>query len=278
MRLRGRTLATPVRWYRHGETRATLVLVLNNHIGSRRYFAVMRQRIAELEDLGSAVYLEGICPAPAGDWLMASPAEEAARDVLLGLYRDRPAAMAAGLGWVFQGEAIGGSTWKVTDLTDLELIRLAGPEPIMAAGAAAAQASAQLGSHEDRYMRAVAPVIYRRLARRHSRWMTRLTGRLAPDLYAVLLGQRSQLAVDAIDPARDGVAVWGAEHAATLDAALAAAGWRFTGRVQWLNVGRLPPLWRTAADVVAVAWAIGRERAADAEKARESRIANRVPV
>jgi hypothetical protein len=262
MRLRARTLATPVRWYRHADTKATLVLVLNNHIGSRGYFALMRRRIAELEDRGAAVYLEGICAAPDGQWAAATDAERAAREVLRGLYHDRPAAMAAGLGWVFQGEAIGGSTWTVTDLTDLELIRIAGTEPIAAAGARAAQASEQLGRHEDRYMAAVAPVTYRRLARRHSRWMARLTGRLSPDLYAVLLEQRSQLAVDAIDPGRDAVAVWGAEHAGTLDAALAAAGWRFTGRVRWLNVGQLPPLWRTAAEVVAVAWAIGRDRAA----------------
>jgi hypothetical protein len=261
MRLRGLTLATPVRWYRHAETRQTLVLVLNNHIGSRRYFALMRRRISELEDRGAAVYLEGITAAPDEQWAAATDAERAAAAVLRVAYHDRPAAMAAGLGWVFQAEAIGGSTWKVTDLTDLELIRIAGTEPIMAVGAQVAQASAQLGANEARYMAAVAPVIYRRLARRHSRWMARLTDRLSPDLYAVLLQQRSQLAVDAIDPGRDAVAVWGAEHAATLDAALTAAGWRFTGRVRWLNVGQLPPLWRTVADVVAVSLAVGRDLA-----------------
>lgn len=266
MRLRGRMLATPVRWYRHGETGATLVLILNNHVGAAGYFRVMRQRVAALEDRGAVVYAEGIRPAPPADWLMASPAEQQARDVLRALYHDRAVALAAGLGWVFQGDALAVDGWTSPDMTDLELVRLAGPAAIAELGAAAAAADAQLGRHADRYLRAVAPVVYRRLARPHG-WLSRLVTRLAPDLYAVLREHRSELAAAAVDTKRDAVVIYGAEHADSLEAALATTGWAFTGRCRWLTVGQLPPLWRTAAAVLAVSWAVGRDLAAASQAA-----------
>ena len=54
---------------------------------------------------------------------------------------------------------------------------------------------------------------------------------------------------------------WGSEHADTLHDALAGAGWALTGKRRWLTVGQLPPLARTMAGVIAVAWRAGAEQA-----------------
>jgi hypothetical protein len=269
MRLRGGMLATPVRWYRHPGTGRSLVLVLNNHVGTRGYFETMRLRIAELEDRGAAVYAEGISAAPDTVWETATADERAARDVLRTFYHDRPIVMAAGLGWVFQDALRPGAGWANPDMTDLGLIRLGGTEPILEMGRIAAESTAKLGADcETRYMQAVAPVIYRRLARPHA-WLTRVVTNLAPDLYSVLLEYRSKLAVRYIDPQRDAVMIYGAEHADTLDTALAEAGWMFTGRVRWLNVGQLPPLHTTIADVVAMAFEVGKHLNEQSQAARD---------
>jgi hypothetical protein len=258
MRLRGRMLATPVLWYRHADTGRTLVLVLNNHVGTHEYFTTMRQRVTELEGIwDAAVYAEGIRPAPDTEWEWSTAAERTARGVLRAFYHDRPAAMAASLGWIFQADAgLTGDGWANPDMTDLELIRYAGPDPILEMGRAVTLATDQLGDRADQYFKAMTPVIYRGMTRPHTR-LSRTVTRLAPDLYSVLLEFRSALAVTAVRPERNAVMIYGAEHADSLNLGLVNAGWTFTGKRRWLNVGQLPPLHRTLADVFAVAIGTG---------------------
>jgi hypothetical protein len=259
MRLRGRMLATPVLWYRHADTGRTLVLVLNNHVGTREYFTTMRLRIAELEDRGAAVYAEGIHPAPAAEWEQSTAEERTARDVLRTFFHDQPAVMAAGLGWVLQADAgFPGQGWANPDLTDLELIRTAGPGSFLEMGKAAARAADELGDRAGQYTRTMAPVIYRGLTRPHA-GLSKAVTRLSPDLYSVLLEYRSAMAVAAAVPGHDAVMVYGAEHADTLNLGLVNAGWTFTGKRRWLNVGQLPPLHRTLADVVSLAIGMGAD-------------------
>jgi hypothetical protein len=258
-RLRGRTVDTPVLWYRHQATGRTVVLVLNSHFGAASYFAAMAARLAELAGRGYAVQWEGITKAGPDEWDRATAAERAAHAVMIELYRTRPAMVAASLGWVLQSDALPiGDGWAHADLTDLEVVRLAGPDAILALGAATDKALARFGSHRDAYITALAPVTLRALARPHAR-LSKAIAATGPDVHAVLLGLRSRQAVAALDPGRDTAMVWGAEHADSIGAALGDAGWAPTGRRRWLEVGQLPPYWRSVAGVWAVAAAVGVE-------------------
>jgi hypothetical protein len=255
MRLRARHLATPVLWYRHAETRRTLVLVLNSHIGAAGYFAAMCARISELEARGYAVQWEGITKAGEQAWAEATAGEKAAHEVMTALYRDRPRALAHSLGWAYQGDIELPDGWANGDLTDLELVRAIGPAAVCAMGADIDARSAKLGARRDAFALAMGPLILRALARPHDR-LSQAIANQAPDVHAVLLGQRSKRAA-AADPGRDTVMVWGAEHADSIEAALAAAGWVRMSRRRWLTVGRLPAFARSAAGVFSVAYQVG---------------------
>lgn len=259
MRLRGRTLATPVLWYRHETAGGTLTLILNNHIGAAAYYTTMARRIGELEARGAAVHWEGVCDAPEQAWATATPAERAARQVMITLYRDQPAALARSLGWVTQKAGLPiGAGWTNDDLTDLDIIRAAGPGAFLAMGAAMDAELAKLGDRRDAYLAAIGPLTLRALARPHAP-LSRAITQLAPDVYAVLLERRSKLAAAAADPRRDTVKIWGAEHADSLAAELTAAGWVPTGRRRWLTVGQLPPLRRSLAGLAGVAGGVGAD-------------------
>jgi hypothetical protein len=260
MRLRARMLATPVLRYRHASTGRALTLILNSHVGTAGYFRTMRQRIAELEERGAVVQVEGITKAPAAQWAaVASDDERAAQQVLARFYRDERATLAGDLGWVSQKDAfpVAGS-WVNVDLNDLEVIRAAGAGAILAMAAAADERMARFGKHGDQFSRAVTPLFLRALARDHAP-LSRAVAQFAPDVDTVLLQQRSALAVAAVDPARDTVMVWGAGHADSIGAGLTAAGWVLTGRRRWLNVGLLPPYWRSLADLTVVACGVGAD-------------------
>ena len=266
MRLAGRTLATPVLWYRHTGTGTVLTLVLTSHIGTAGYYAAMAARISELETGGAAVLWEGVRTAPDDEWATATEDEHAAHQVLLTFYRDRPAMIAAHLGWVMQKELPIGAGWINTDLTDLETVRAAGPAAILAMGQQADRALARFGGHRDAYSRVMGSLIMRALARPHGT-LTEAIRKVAPDVYAVLLEQRSKIAVAAVDPGRDTVMIWGAEHAGSIEAALTATGWQRTPLRRWLTAGQLPPLPRTLADLAVVAASVAADtwRAARAE-------------
>jgi hypothetical protein len=257
MRLRGRMLATPVLWYRHANTNRTLVLILNNHIGAAEYWAAMRQRISELEAAGAVVRWEGVTAAPEQEWAGATDADRAARAVIMDLFRDRPAAIAAHLGWVTQKAGLPiGENWEHADLTDLDFIRATGPAAVLTLGAAVAAGQARLGTHRERYEAVTTPLTLRALARPHARLSAAIASLGPPEFSAVQVAGRSKLAA-AVDPGRNTVIIYGAEHADTIDAELAAAGWARTGKCRWLTVGQLPPLARSMASVLAVAWGIG---------------------
>lgn len=286
LRLHGRTLATPADWWRHAGTGRTLILVLNLHMGPAPYFAAMGRRLAERHAAGWAVQVEGIRAAPEQDWAGASAAELAARQIMLDRYRDRPAAVAARLGWVFQGDKRHGlrraGGWASADLTDRQVLQFIGPDAILAMGAAIAAAEARLGRWRDLFDQAAGPLVLRALARPHDQ-LSQAISRFAPDVYAVLLEHRSKLAAAAADPARDHVLVWGAEHAASIGEALAAAGWEPARKRRWLTVGQLPPyvvsvtqLAPAAAHVSLVTWRGLWSGEIDAEQAWAERKARRV--
>jgi hypothetical protein len=271
MRLRGRMLATPVLWYRHAGTGRTLILVLNSHVGERDYFRTMRERITELEERGAAVQWEGIRAAPPEAWATATADERAARQVMRTIFRDRPIALARHLGWVYQKDGLPiADSWVNADLNDLELVRDAGADAILAMARDGDKALAKLGSRRGEYLTAMGPLILRRLARPHA-LLSQAIERFAPDVYAVLVQQRSKTAAAAVGPERDTVMIWGAEHADTIETELAAAGWALEGTRRWLNVGRLPPLTRSLADVFLVACRVG----VDTFHAERARLASR---
>jgi hypothetical protein len=264
-RLAGRTLATPVLWYEHGDRRR-LIVILNTHIAAGGYFATMRACIAALAARGWSVQLEGFSRADPAAWAGAADDERAARQVMLDLYRDRPRATARRLGWVYQGDKQAGfrreDTWRSGDLTDLEIIRLAGPDVILDMGRAYAEGLARFGSHAADWEAACVPFTYRMLARPHAPLSAALAG-FAPEVHDVLVGGRSRHAVRVLDPDRNSVIAWGSEHADTLHAALYGAGWRLTGKRRWLTVGQLPPYARSLAGLFTVAWRAAAEQAPD---------------
>jgi hypothetical protein len=259
MRLAARHLATPVLWYRHAQTGATLVLVLNNHIGAAGYWAAMSARIGELDAAGWAVHFEGIFGAPEAGWADASYDELAARAVLAERYRDVPAGTAARLGWVTQKQGLPlGEGWVNADLDDLAVIRGAGADAILAMDLEIERSLARLGAHRAAHDATMTLLILRRLARPHD-WIGQAWAKLAPAVHAVLVDQRSKAAAAGIDPARNTVLVYGAEHADGIAAALAEAGWAPTGRRRWLTIAVLPPLPRTLAGIAAVACRVGAD-------------------
>jgi hypothetical protein len=260
MRLRGRQLDTPVLWYRQAETGRILVLILNNHVGTQDYFTVMASRIAELEARGYAVYWEGIRKASEQEWAAATEDERAAQLVMASSWRTEPRTTAAALGWVFQKEGLPiGDRWVNADITDLEVIQATGPGALIAMGRAADEALARYGSHRGRFLAVMLPLSLRQLARPHAR-LSKAMAATAPEVFAVLVGQRSKLAAALVNPGRDAVLIYGAEHADSIEAGLAAAGWERTGTRRWLTVGQLPPFWKSVAQLVAVVFRAEQER------------------
>lgn len=268
MRLHARWLATPVLWYRHADTGRTLILVLNCHVAEPGYFETMCRRLIELEARGYAVQVEGITKAGEQEWAAATAHERVAHRVMTELYRDRPRALAARLGLAYQGDVKVPGGWATGDLTDLQLVRAIGPDAVIEMGAALDNRPPVLGVRRAAYEAAMWPLVMRALARPHDK-LSQAIAALAPDVYAVLLDQRSKRAVAAADPGRDAVLVWGAEHADSIESALAAAGWAPTGARRWLTAGRLPLRAWSAAAILAVAAGVGVDtfRAAQAAQA-----------
>ena len=193
-RLACRTVATPVLWYAH-PAGGRLIVILNCHTGTREYFAVMRACIAALHAKGWTVQLEGVTRASEQDWAAAAAGEREARETLLRLIRDRTASAARYLGWVTQDELRPDEAW-CTDLTDLDIIRLAGAGSILAMGRQADAAMARFGSHRAAWENVTTPVVYRMLARPHDA-LSAAIARTTPDVYAVLVGGRSRRAAAA---------------------------------------------------------------------------------
>lgn len=245
MRLAGRRLATPVDRWQHAVTGQWLTLVLVNHSGTREYWHTLMERVGDLEERGRTVQWEGLVPAPAEQWAAAGPAERAAQKVIARLYRDLPAAVARRNGWVYQEDGLViGPGWVHGDMTDLDAIRLAGPESFDALGRAVNEATAKLGRHAEEYLAAMQPAFLRAHARRHAAVM-RAFARQAPQVSPVLIGLRSKLAVEAAAPDRPWVLIWGAGHHESIAVELEDAGWVRRGRRRWLTVGDLPPAWLT---------------------------------
>jgi hypothetical protein len=260
----GRRLATPVIWYRHALTRRTLVVILNSHIGDREYWDTMRRRIGQMEERGAEICVEGVHPADEAVWAEATDDERAARKFLAYQYDSAQADEARHLGWIHQGDERAGlcprSTWRNVDLTDLEVIRLAGVGAFSSVSQAGDEQLAKLGKHADAYNAAYAALYWRRLAQPGGRvngWVndrvTRLLARFIPEGSAavsdVLVPQRSKLAVAGVSQDRDTVLIYGAGHAASIDEALDITGWVRTGKLRWLVVGTLPPLARSLGEV-----------------------------
>lgn len=275
MRVRGRVLESPVVEYRHATTGAELLLILNCHMGTPAYWAEIRKLVGDRERLGWSVQEEGIREAPDAEWAAASPAEQAARRVMETLYADQPAAVAARIGWVYQEQGLpAGRRWVRIDMTDLEVIRSAGPAAILARGQANAVEVAKAGAYWGQWQAAVFPLAWRRQARPGT-LVARAAARLvpAPDagVTGVLVDQRSAVGGVA-DPDRNWVLLWGAGHEETIGAALAAGGWFPAGVRLWLPVGKLPPaarsLWgivRAGAGVLVQTWRV-TWAAVDAQK------------
>jgi hypothetical protein len=154
-------------------------------------------------------------------------------------------------------------------LTDLELIRSAGPEAFLAASSGHAlteQLIDALGRHAPVALAAALSVLFR--AAGHSAavstWMT--SGLCAPGspeslVQSAVVGARNEhgLAVLGRQPG-DAALLWGADHLTGITDGLHRAGFRRV-RTRWVSGGTLLPLWRAApglARLIATAVTIAR--------------------
>jgi len=87
--------------------------------------------VAQLEAAGAIVCYEWVGPAAEQEWAAASASERAARDAPRAMGEETFRRVCQSLGWVEQGEVFTwAGSWRNADMTDLELVRLAGPETV----------------------------------------------------------------------------------------------------------------------------------------------------
>jgi len=206
------------------------------HIGETGYYATLQHLIATLEASGALVQYEAITKATEEEWATATDEERAA---IKALFDDRKLleSILGRYGWVSQHALPYQEHWVNVDLTDLELVRLIGPENIPAMGLTAQDGD--LGAP-------LMAILFRALA-----WdrlgllrylIRRDEGRR--QFENVVVNHRNTVAGQGLfstDPGRDVVLIWGADHLTGIGGLLRQAGFRHTG-TQWLNAGHLPPL------------------------------------
>jgi hypothetical protein len=236
LRVRHRVLQTPVIIYEHRRTGRTVTLVATSHIGQAAYYDQLRAMLTD-EEAGALIYYEMINPAAGSSWAAASGDERAARDALNHEVRETFQAACRYLGWVTQAALAYSPSWRNADMTDLELIRRAGPRNILTSGTASGI------DHLDVLMGAGVAVLFRLfpfdrfgLLSRFSVW-----GDVDWHIRHVVTDESNSRVLASLSPDVDIVLLWGAGHLPGLTAGLKTAGYR-RRRTMWMNVGELPAI------------------------------------
>jgi hypothetical protein len=152
------------------------------------------------------------------------------------------------LGWVQQRVPLADApSWRNVDMTDLEVTRRARLGDLD--GERTLEHRTRLAVLSDQGMGAGLAIVARlsaadRLALLHRLSRMVLGGDAARRVDDVLVGERNQLLLAALPSDKDVVLVWGAGHLPGLAAGLRAAGYRRQA-TEWVNVGTLPPVWKS---------------------------------
>jgi hypothetical protein len=250
LRVRHRTLQTPVARYRHRGSGRVVTLVGTMHIGEKTYYERLHALVSGLEAAGASVHYEWIRPAAEEEWAAASDSERALRP---GMWKDQDRAALAAcryLGWIPQPFPLGNAaSWHNSDLTDLELIRRAGPGIVRERQRAAEEAD--FTDDELEMMLGAGMTVYTRLlALDRFGLLQRLAKRVALgdqrlDIDGVAIGERNRTALAALPPGGDVVLLWGAGHLPGLATGLRNAGYRRQS-IEWVTVGTVPALQASA--------------------------------
>lgn len=239
-RFREDAFQTPVAAYSGPGGSPAVTVIGTVHVGDPAYYEAVRNRAAALESAGSLVQYETLADAPGRQWAAASPDELAARDALrlfLGQLDDCTRLAAPHLGLVPQETGLRyGPAWERADITDLELIRAAGPEAVIRASEAAGKARRLACGHPDPG-RLYAAMLALSLRAGPARRL--LPAREPRAFRQAVVGRRSRHAIGSLPPGRDAVLIWGAGHVPGLDAMLRRAGYRRRS-LDWLTAGRFP--------------------------------------
>jgi hypothetical protein len=252
LRLRRGVLQTPIQTWRHRGGRA-VTLIGVQHVGDARYYHALQRLIARHEAGGATVQYEMIRPAPDGEWAAATDGERAAFKALAG-QRELLESLLRRYGWAYQlDELRERDTWVNVDITDLELVRMIGPDAILDSQRGIDQVVAEMGVHAQHIvpplfvlvMRVLAldrRGLFRRFAARRDKYHQRFAD-------AIVTHRNSVAATAALGGGGDIVLVWGADHLAGIGALLRDAEFRLT-RTTWMPVVRLP-------SALATAWELG---------------------
>jgi hypothetical protein len=236
VRITGKTtLQTAVHHYLHPDTGRKVTLVGTMHFGDPGYFTRLYELISECEAAGAVVHCEGSGRVPIDD------SDITVDEELLLCDRRRCGELETVrlpmVGWAYQSAwLVPGPQWRVHDLSDLDIIRLA-RLPVIAKMIARKQRilgpSGRIALKRLRFVLAVtmgvmaSPAVQRR----------RLPGG------DVLVDHRNTVALKAFNATgRDTVLVWGAKHIPGLDTGVRQAGLTHTG-TDWHTVTEIPGLW-----------------------------------
>ena len=238
LRVRRRILQTPVITYEHRRTGRTVTLVATSHIGQAAYYEQLRAMLTEMEAAGALIRYEMVSPAASSEWAAASAAERAARATSQDAGRESLQAACRYLGWVTQATLTYSPSWHNADMTDLELVRLVGPQNLLTSGKAAGM------DYLDMHMGEGAAVMFRLLPFDRFGLLSRLSvsGDIDRHISHVVIDERNSRTLAGLSPDVDSVLLWGAGHLPGLATGLKTAGYR-RRRTAWVNVGELPAIW-----------------------------------
>lgn len=246
MRVRRRVLQTPVLTYRRRGRPGAVTLIGVTHIGEVLYYQAVAALADQLEAHGAVVHYEMIGKPPRDELDAASGEDLAAIGAFMDQMAtgaDQIAALMQYYGWAYQTDALPyPARWRNTDMHGLQLIRAIGTGKILAR-----PLSRKPSVGQDLLATCAALGVFFRLAGRVPVMMA-LVARKGQDI-PVILGERNKIALDALPADGDVVLIWGADHLRGIGRGLRRAGFRQAGRT-WLDVGMLPPLRRSLADLL----------------------------
>jgi hypothetical protein len=246
VRVRHRTVQTPVWRYRQPGSGRAVTLVGTMHIGTRAYYERLHALVAGLEAAGACVQYEGIRPAADEEWAAASDGERALRPGMLSDQNRAWLAACRFLGWIPQSFPLGNATsWRNVDLTDLDLARRTAPGYLQER-----QRMTEEPDFTDNELElllgAGMTVFAWLLALDRLGLLPRLvmrSFRIGPhlDMDGLPSGERNRIALAALPPSGDVVLLWGALHLPGLATGLRKAGYRRQS-TEWVTVGMVPAL------------------------------------
>jgi hypothetical protein len=243
LRIRRGVIQTPVVTYRKGHQVVTVTATC--HAGTAAYYKDLYAAITRLESQGAVVLYEMTVSAPDDQWATATDEERRARDTMNSDKDEQDriwGLVTSNLGWSTQRDLPYPPSWRNADLTDLEVIRRAGPDTVATAlGRSTAGGRVDDHARAERFQ-AIMGIMFRveaalpALARRI---VASAESEAARRLARVIVNDRDDRVLGMIPGDADAVLVWGYGHLASMDVALQAAGFSHAGEV-WLDVGKVP--------------------------------------